>query len=96
VRQASHISVISNSDMRAARSRNEVNTVFLLHTASADDAAAAARSIANNRQPEPRTAEFLAAPFCDRGIAVGADGTGHEAHRWNYRAEPAAGPHASR
>jgi LysM repeat protein len=63
VRQASHISVVSNADMRAARTKGEATTVFLLHTASADDAAAAARSMANNRPAQPRTAEFLAAPF---------------------------------
>lgn len=62
-RQASHISVIPNADMRAARSKGEVTTVFLLHTASADDAAAAARLVSNTKQPVARTAELLAAPF---------------------------------
>lgn len=63
VREASRISVISNSDMRAARSKGETPTVFLLNTASASDVVAAAQTVTRSQQPGPRTAELFAAPI---------------------------------
>ena len=63
VRQQSRISTVSNADMRAARTKGEATTVFLLNVASADDAVAAAQTVARQQQPGPRTAELAASPF---------------------------------
>jgi len=69
-----HMGLVSQADMRAARDNADVATVFLRHVPDPAEAEAQERAAAQKKAPAPRRGEYEAAPFVVRQARLAQGG----------------------